>query len=692
MNAMWEYRNTIDNFFDSKRYREALSFTIEKMERKINEGKLDEIEKVIREKKWFLNTTGDANRTSLFCEKLMDYCLSTDLDLKDYVRQCQLLNKELDHYGERFNVMIRELYLLHPTNALHVILNVFENINHYILNEKPNELERIYYGPFVYNMESVFESSTTALNRMLGLWLSGCHKGAFRGKYNQELSLKEAGAELQKQLVPIVRAVNHLEWLCEQISIQQVTLEENMSQVIFTIQDNKDYYRYKLPTIRETVRMHSFFFREEKPSQSSKQIDYNRIVKVKESGDDFKLVFGIDILLNQLKESIEIANKNTLLMLQDMYITNMMDMKVSSKEIKVFEAFMFYHCLRTFAVIYYEATKHFMKTYQKEPKAPFLCFRNNEIIKYLQPLLKALFKRDVSTEEINNFIGLFTFGNDGINDLYYKPIIVCQDSVVLNPSIYIMNNFAKTFLNHLSTLGVNLSERGDTFEVAVQSLFEIHEFKVYKEKYPFNFIYENKTVEGDIDLIARKGSYLYVGQLKNRLEPLESQDYRGADKKIKIGVKQSKKTLLYIQQNPEEFCGKIGIKLDELKGMEIKPFVLVSCFYGSGQIIDDIPVTDMSALTRFLSEGQIRVFPGDGEPFVQDLRTQGEVIPEEFNDFLMNPYFLNSDVYGLQLAIQHTFPIRERDFILRSKEDPQEQLKNSFITAGAKHFIENNLL
>ncbi|MEJ9133069.1 hypothetical protein P4408_27135 [Bacillus thuringiensis] len=113
---MWEYRNTIDNFFDSKRYREALSFTIEKMERKINEGKLDEIEKVIREKKWFLNTTGDANRTSLFCEKLMDYCLSTDLDLKDYVRQCQLLNKELDHYGERFNVMIRELYSLHTTS------------------------------------------------------------------------------------------------------------------------------------------------------------------------------------------------------------------------------------------------------------------------------------------------------------------------------------------------------------------------------------------------------------------------------------------------------------------------------------------------------------------------------------------------------------------------------------------------
>ncbi|ACO25971.1 hypothetical protein MRY88_15935 [Bacillus cereus] len=689
---MWECVQEIEQLLNRKKYNEALKIITSRIEQLIKEERQEEINTVIRKKMLFLNMSGDANQTSLFCEKLINFCMRKDLNLMDYAHQCQVLNKELDWYGERYKLIVSGLYSLDPYNALHVILNVFENINHQILGTKPTELERVYYGPYVYNMESEFESGISALNRMLGLWLSGCQRGAFTGKFKGDFSIEKSELDLQKQIAPIVRAVDYLEWICKEISLQQVALDENESEVTFTIQDIKEYYRYKLPYIRETSRMHSFFLREEKFSRKIKEIDYSRIVKVKDSGDDFKLIFTIDILLNQLKNSIEVAYKNNLLIIQDMYITNMDEIHITNKSITVYEAFIFYHCIRTFALIYFEATQYFIENVKKKPRAPFLALKRKDIYKYLHPILSKLLNRRVNEEQINEFISLFTFGNDNINDLYYKPLIVFRDNVILNPSIFIMNNFSKTFLNHMSVLDVNLAERGDTFELVVQKLFEDNGFNVYKEKYPFSYKYENKSISGDIDLIARKGDYLYVGQLKNRLEPLEPQDYRGADKKIKIGVKQSDKTLLYIQRNPEEFCKRIGIELQELKRITIKPFVLVSCFYGSGQIIEDIPIIDMSALTRFLDEGQIRVYPGDGEPFVYNLRTQGDVIPEEFNDFLIKPYFLESNIYGMQLATHHAFPIQDRKFVLRSKENWQENFNNSFLSTAVEHFFKNGVI
>ncbi|WP_045523676.1 hypothetical protein [Neobacillus niacini] len=144
-----------------------------------------------------------------------------------------------------------------------------------------------------------------------------------------------------------------------------------------------------------------------------------------------------------------------------------------------------------------------------------------------------------------------------------------------------------------------------------------------------------------------KGNYLFLGQLKNRLEPLEPQDYWGADKKINIGVKQAEQAELFIRRNPEEFCDRFNIKMEELESLNFRPFVLVSCFYGSGKIIPDIPVTDASALFRFFDDGELKVHPGDGEPYTRKIRTAGDVLPAELEHFLFNPYFLEPDVYGI---------------------------------------------
>ncbi|MDD9265044.1 hypothetical protein [Bacillus toyonensis] len=694
---MWGHIHTIEKLLESKRYNEALKFTKSKIETLIKEGREKEIISAIRTKKLLLNMSGDLNRTFLFCDKLIKFCLELNLDIKVYAEQCQLLNHELDWSGERYKLLSNDLHSLDPFSALHVILNVFENINHEILGAEPNKIERLYYTHYVYGMESEFESSVNALNKILKLWINGYQSGLFKGKFKGDFSLEKPILELQKQLSPIVRSTNFLEWICKQVTLYQVTLEEAESLVTFTIQDKEEYYRYKLPYIRDTHHMHSFFLNslhvKGEFDQKINDIDYSRIVKIKESGDDFRLEFTSDILLNELIQSMKVAYQNNLLMIQDTYITNMNELKITNKSITVFEAFIFYHCLRAFALIYFDATKYFINHKKKKPRAPFLVLKYNDIYNHFIPILTKTFGRRLKKEEVNELISLFTFGTNNIYDLYYKPLIVFDDVIIINPSIYLMNNFAKTFLNHMKTLGVNLAERGNNFEVVVRKLFTNQGFIVYQKQYPFSYKHQNEIINGDIDLIARKGDYIYVAQLKNRLEPLEPQDYRGANKKINEGVKQSHNTLLYIERNVDEFCEKLGIKREDFNNLKIQPFVLVSCFYGSGQIIEEIPVIDMSALVRFLDEGQIRAYPPDGqEPFVQDLRTAGDVIPEEFNEFIKNPYFLKNNIYGTQLATQHAFHIRGRKFILRPNEDWQEQLTQNFITKAISYFTQKGII
>lgn len=120
--------------------------------------------------------------------------------------------------------------------------------------------------------------------------------------------------------------------------------------------------------------------------------------------------------------------------------------------------------------------------------------------------------------------------------------------------------------------------------------------------------------------------------------------------------------------------------------------MLVSCFYGSGQIIQNIPVTDASAIFRFFDDGELIIHPGDGKPYTRRIRTPGDVIPAELENFLYNPYFLEPDVYGIQMARWHAYTIRERKFILGPQDDWMETFSSSLLAEAVDHFNKMGLL
>lgn len=692
---MWEELAHLKELLLKKNYNKATKFFKKSITRSIEEGQHLELIIMIRKEMLFLNMSEDPNKTFLFCEKIMQYSLEEGLDIKDYVEQCRVLNAELSWYSEQYKEVISELYSLNPVTALHIILSIFENFNHFLLSNKPNDLERIHYFSYVYGMETAYESGISALNRLMELWLKSSQSGRFNGKLISFPYVPEEYKEFVPKLEPIIKSLNYLEWLCKEVSLHNVKMEINESEVTFIVNSYDEYRSYKLPFIRETARMQNALRTFQGKSVfgwDTEEIDYSNIIKIKEDGNDFRLEIDSNSFIESFKRSTETAYQTNLLIMEEMYITNMHEMKIKNTSVTVLDLFFFYYCLKTMALLYFEATQYFIQKEKKEAKAPYLNTDKNSIGEIFIPLLSKVLKRKVEQSQINELIDLFRFGSNNINDLYYKPLILNGDNVSLVPSLFIMNNFSKTFLHHMNELKVNLADRGELFETAIQTLLSQHGFDVHQGKYPYSYQFENQRINGDIDLIAKKDSYLFIGQLKNRLEPLEPKDYRGADKKITLGISQAEQSELYIRRNPDEFCRRFGITREELDQLTIQPFVLVSCFYGSGQMIRNIPVIDDSALFRFFDEGVINIFPGEGEPYTQKIRTPGDVLPEEFNKFLMDPYFLNPDIYGIQMATNHSLLIRSKKFTFGTGENWDEQYKQSLLAKAVEHFEKRGLL
>jgi hypothetical protein len=694
---MWEDVKSVRELLSYKRYKPAYELMKKSISIAVKENNHEAIITFLRKEMILLNMSGDPNQTSLFCKLVAEHCLALGLQIEDYSEQCRVLNVEMDWYSEEYKRIVRKLHSLDSFTALHVILATFENLNQGLLGAKPTKLDRVFYSFYVYGMEADFESGISALNRMLKLWKEGSQIGTFKGKFKELPYVADAFVDLRYQLAPIIRGLNYLEWLTKEISLNHVTMNVYEHEVSFIIRDKEEFLRYKLPFIRDTARMQNVLRNKGKIEEyfgwGSQEIDYSTVIKIKESGDDFKVNIDQNTFTAAYKRATETAYQNHLLIIEDMYITNLHELKIKDKSISVLDVFFFYYCLHTLALIYFQGTKHFIQTTGKEARAPYLVIEKGQIAEIFKPILTTVLKRTIDSKEIDQMINLFTFGSDKIYDLYYKPLIQLGDKVIIIPSLFMMNNFSKTFLHHMKMLGVNLADRGDDFEKAVQDLLTEYGFDVYPTPMPYSYKYNEKQYDGDIDLIAKKGNHLFIGQLKNRLEPLEPQDYRGADKKIKKGVEQAEQAVLYINRNKDEFCTRFGISRKELDRLEIYPFVLVSCFYGSGQIQGNIPVIDASALHRFLEEGEIRVHVvgKKEETYSRSIRTPGEVLSEEFKQFLIKPYFLSEDVYGLHLATRHAYEINGRKFIIGPKEVWHEKYDNSLIAQSVEYFGEKGL-
>ncbi|MEI7028311.1 hypothetical protein [Paenibacillus sp. y28] len=283
----------------------------------------------------------------------------------------------------------------------------------------------------------------------------------------------------------------------------------------------------------------------------------------------------------------------------------------------------------------FNATKLFITKNNLLPQAPVLLIKIEQLYEIFFDLFSSGIESGLNREVFESWISFYSFGSDKIFDLYYKPLIRMDDNIFIIPSIFLCNNIYRTFIKHLRMLKVNLSEKGEVFEKQSRRLFSENGLIVHSNNYPFQYHCPNdrSEIKGDIDIIAIKDKHIFVGEAKNHLDPLELDDYRAGNKVVKKGVSQIKKILRYIEDNKIEFSQKISI--ENLEEYTIVPFVLLSSYYGSGQIVEGIPVIDYSALDKYLSDGTLRAY--SGMEVIAEVRLRGDdFTSEELKDFLVD--------------------------------------------------------
>lgn len=303
----------------------------------------------------------------------------------------------------------------------------------------------------------------------------------------------------------------------------------------------------------------------------------------------------------------------------------------------------FYFALFALVDFYFKAEKHYYNIKGVNSITPILGVTKNILIGYMMGFFKYILGKDIDLEALNELLELFTLGYKEINDLYYQPIINCEGRLIIMPSSILQNNFGRTFINYMNKLGVNLRD-GYTMEEYVKRKLGEHQFKVFKhEKTQLNFKISNDK-KGDIDVLALKEDYIFYGQIKNKPSPLDRQDFNNYDRKLlKVAVKQLKYAEEYLNQNPKKILECFNI--ESLKGYKLVPFILSNSFYRSGEIIEGIPITDMSAFNRLFEVGFISYTNLNQEKVTKKIRENDLVTAKELYKHLYNPYF--KDAYKI---------------------------------------------
>ncbi|MED5245119.1 hypothetical protein [Priestia sp. LL-8] len=619
----------------------------------------------VKGKKILINTTNDAKRKRLFCTPLINYLKLKNLhNLNEYLEQCEYINGEFESLNLDINDFLTRLKKDNQTIALFKILSTFENINHTILNnEKKNPY--IIFNHVGSESEALYENNIEALNILIEKWASMCKEGLFSKKAHKEKDIEKLKPlSINEKMWQKNVSLKFLYWLINEVTLNKMVVKREENKVRFIYTDKDEYIRYRLPFIRESFLNKKFTYNLMNKKKNAKQIDYGKVLELKRGGEHFSLRLTPQIIYENMENSINVGYSEYIKIATLLKVQGYSELEYNNVNIE--EAFIFYYCLRNMATIYYEATEYFIKKYGKFPKAPFLCVSIKSLHEQLSYMLSKVFKRNIELDDINKWVRFFSFGEDKINDLYYKPLIKNKESIIIIPSLFLMNNMYMTFTRHLQMLQINLSNKGTLFEQAVRRLFINSGFVTYGDNYTFNYYSTScgQEVKGDIDIIAHKGSHLFIAEVKNHLDPVEPEDYRSGNKVIKKANSQISKILRYIEEKTDEFCERVGINIEELNRLKIVPFIVISGYYRSGEKINGIPITDYNSLEKFIEDGELTIQAGEDILAKVPIRN-AKMTTTDLINFLEEPYFYGlNGCYAPMLYVANTMQMSSKELFV----------------------------
>ena len=667
-----EALNTIDGFISKSNFKQALKKAKELINQLIEKDELSLLKKIITNYQLFLARDGDQNRHNLFSTPLMKYTKDKVKGYENFIDQCQVLNDLLIKTNKKLNEETKDITNMHFRAALHLAMSKFENNNHKITSLKI--VNNVFWQYESGAQEANFESNIEALNYILKTLLKNKHYMV--GKKFEVLYSESA--EINRTLISTVRSKRFLNWVADEVSKNDTILNIDKDNVRF-LYNNIDDYKYKrLPLLRQKL-MQSNVNRDIQIELKKNfkweigEINYRGLIERKQ-GDypDFRLKIASNDYVEALKIIIQELQSQYMQFVTTYYILDIAKVNIRNRKITCEQAIIFFYLIKAMALIYFNATAIFIEDEGKFPLAPYIALAKKDIYNNVRMLMMGFLKEKIENEDIDRLIEFYTFGSDDIFDLYYKPLIVDEDRIFIIPSVIMFNNFTSNFLHHLCKLKIDIDQKGPTYEMATKYTFKTHGFNVYQNKLYYPFEENGVEKNGEIDLIMMKDNVLFFAELKNRLDPIEPKDMLSVEGKINKAIYQLKNIRKYLESGPAEVTKYFGIK--DMEDIIIYPFVLINCFYSSGSKRDGIPIIDTSALEKFF-DGELRFFYGKQKIDSKLIRTPGEILTNEFIEFIENPYFRDDSLYP-NLYVRHINYIDNKLIIIEPNINIEQHLSN----------------
>ncbi|MPQ32191.1 hypothetical protein E4V42_12210 [Clostridium estertheticum] len=674
------------NFFlINEKYDELVLYLITYCEDKSS----DKILNLLTCKELLINRNSNIKKKIKFIEPFKKHLVKKDIAINNYIECCDLINYEYKNLNNFIEEELNYLYKYDIKIALVSIISKIENYNHEIIRESNVIENKFYYHDNRQNCINLYQKNIEGLGILIKKILNNSSKFkknvGFTTKEAYRTNLNRCNKKTfkLKKLIKYLNSTVNLEELTVKINDFNFKVIKNDNNIFLEYINADEYKKREIENLRceifdyNNMLIYEKEYIEEENSHKNlnefklEEVDLENIMVYDKSDNHFSIKY--DMFSTEFISTLIEAHKGFIFQRNEMLRNNLIGKEIDKlitigKEklnITYKEAIDFYFIIEVVSLLYYKAVVHYRNKFNVQPFIPFLGSDIETFNGLIMQLYKVMWHKDLLINNLKQLIKLYTFSENEIYDLYYKPIIKFEDRIFIIPSIIEKNNFNRTFLNHMNQIKASFKE-GYLLETYLKETFKENGFIVYdKDKPNLNFNLGNGK-KGDIDLLMVKGKYIFCCQIKNRENPLELRDYISFDRKI------NNKALIqlnfaneFIRSNPKyltEF-----FKITDLNVYEFIPFIITNSFYSSGFERDGVYMTNMSALNTYFNKKTICIRNSEGNiTFEKKLITEN--IEEGFLELLKNPYFKDEKLYH-KLYFPKAYYVGDKLFVLKVKTD-----------------------
>lgn len=571
-------------------------------------------------------------------------------EIENYTQQVSIINEVFEYLLEN----LEEDYQVYKgENLLFVVCRIISQYENFIhdLNKILNENENNPMIDKIMNINQTnIEMAINSLNRMLRKIFSEKNKFTNMGniKDYREFIKKISGGDF----INIMCKLNSTDDVLEMVKANEVNVvaydyENDEFKLKYPV---KRMVKFDLPKLRQRTFDNINFIKYHKKSpQNLKILKGENIRSFVEMGEDaFKL--KVDLLSEEFMINIKTILVDALRFTEFILFENYIDINKISENVVIhgnrmkftFDDLIYCHiAILGLANYYYIAEELFDCEKQKHSITSLINLKKENLNSIIVAICSYCLNKMITKDVVDEVIDFYTYGSYDIWDVFCTPLICIGQQYIISPSVIMATNFGRVFIEHINKLEIEF-KKGDIFEENFKLMLKEHDFEVYTpEKSQLNFTTAKGHI-GDIDVLAIKDDYIFCAQLKNRPMPLERQEFINYDRKLHKALKQLKYVEEFLAENPKKILDFYDLR--DLGKFKIIKFNVSNSFYRSGECIEDIYITDMSALNVLFDSGKITVRDGEKD-IIKYLRKNDKVKAEELENFLKEPYFMQKGVY-----------------------------------------------